>query len=72
LSELCGHEVILRVRKELPNIRFVVFTSASDPAVLAHARLSNPDAMVHKSEPIRFLLNALRTVSAGGRFFHRK
>ena len=65
LPELSGHEVILRVRKELPNTRFVVFTSALDPAVLANGRRSKPDGMIHKSEPIRILLNALRRVSVG-------
>ena len=72
LPELCGQEVILRLRKELPNIRSVVFTSASDPGVLANGRRSKPDGMVHKSEPLNTLLHAIRAVSVGARFFSPK
>ncbi len=72
LPQLCGHEVILRVRKEFPEIRIVVFTSASDASVLASALRSEPDGIVHKSERLEMLLCALRTVSVGGRFFSPK
>jgi DNA-binding NarL/FixJ family response regulator len=72
LPQLCGHEVILRVRRELPNIRIVVFTRASDRGVLASALRSEPDGIVHKSESLEMLLVALRTVSVGGRFFSPK
>jgi DNA-binding NarL/FixJ family response regulator len=72
LPELCGHEVILRVRKELPETRVVVFTGVSDPSVLANALRCEPDGLVHKSEPLELLLAALRIVSAGGRFFSPK
>jgi len=69
LPQLCGHEVILRVKKEFPEIRMVVFTRASDSSVLAGALRSEPDGIVHKSEPLEMLLFALRTVGVGGRFF---
>jgi DNA-binding NarL/FixJ family response regulator len=72
LPELCGHEVILRVRKELPETRIVVFTGVSDTSVLVNALRCEPDGLVHKSEPLELLLAALRTVSAGGRFFSPK
>jgi DNA-binding NarL/FixJ family response regulator len=72
LPQLCGHEVILRVRREFPKIRIVVFTGASDTSVLANALRSEPDGIVHKSEPLEMLLFALRTVSVGGRFFSPK
>jgi DNA-binding NarL/FixJ family response regulator len=72
LPQLCGHEVILRVRREFPQIRIVVFTRASDKSVLASALRSEPDGIVHKSEPLEMLLFGLRTVSAGGRFFSPK
>jgi DNA-binding NarL/FixJ family response regulator len=72
LPQLCGHEVILRVRREFPKIRIVVFTRASDTSVLANALRSEPDGTVHKSEPLEMLLFALRTVSVGGRFFSPK
>ena len=72
LPELCGHEVILRMRKELPETRIVVFTGASATSVLANALRCKPDGLVHKSEPLEVLLTALRVVSAGGRFFSPK
>jgi DNA-binding NarL/FixJ family response regulator len=72
LPQLCGHEVILRVRREFPQIRIVVFTRASDTSMLARALRSAPDGIVHKSEPLEMLLVALRTVSVGGRFFSPK
>jgi DNA-binding NarL/FixJ family response regulator len=72
LPQLCGHEVILRVRREFPEIRIVVFTRAYDKSVLARTLRSEPDGIVHKSEPLEMLLFALRTVSFGGRFFSPK
>jgi DNA-binding NarL/FixJ family response regulator len=72
LPELCGHEVVLRIRKELPETRIVVFTGVSDASVLTNALRCEPDGLVHKTEPLELLLTALRTVSAGGRFFSPK
>ena len=72
LPQLCGHEVILRVRKEFPEIRIVVFTRTSDASVLASALRSEPDGIVHKTEGLEIMLAALRTVSVGGRFFSPK
>ena len=72
LPQLCGHEVIMSIRKELPNMRFVVFTTASHPGVLANCLRTKPDGMVHKSETLENLLNALRKVSVGKRFFSPK
>ena len=72
LPQLCGHEVILRVRREFPEMRVVVFTGASDATVLANALRSEPDGIVHKSERLEILLDALRTVSVGGRFYSPK
>ncbi len=72
LPQLCGHEVMLRARRELPEMRTVIFTRASDTSVLAAALRAEPDGIVHKSEPLEILLFALRTVSVGGRFFSPK
>jgi DNA-binding NarL/FixJ family response regulator len=72
LPELCGREVILRVRREFPEMRIVVFTATSDTSVLVSALRSQPDGIVHKSERLEILLFALHTVSVGGRFFSPK
>jgi DNA-binding NarL/FixJ family response regulator len=69
LPELCGHEVIVRLRREIPELRIVVFTGASDTNVLASALRAEPDGIVLKSEPLKILLSALHTASVGGRFF---
>jgi DNA-binding NarL/FixJ family response regulator len=72
LPELCGREVLLRVRREFPEMRIVVFTGASDPSILAGALRAQPDGIVHKSERLEILFAALRTVSVGGRFLSPK
>ena len=72
LPELCGQEVMLRVRRELPEMRIVVFTGAWDVSVLTNALRCGPNGMVHKAEPLEMLLFALRTVSVGGRFLSPK
>jgi DNA-binding NarL/FixJ family response regulator len=72
LPELCGQEVMLRVRRELPETRILVFTGAWDVSVLVNALRCEPNGMVHKAEPLETLLFALRTVSAGGRFYSPK
>jgi DNA-binding NarL/FixJ family response regulator len=68
LPELCGHELLSRMRRELPEMRIVIFTGTSDPIVLTEALRAKPDGVVHKSEPLEILSFALRTVSVGGRF----
>jgi DNA-binding NarL/FixJ family response regulator len=72
LPELCGQEVISRARREIPGIRIVVFTGASETSVLANALRSEPECMVHKSEALDVFLVALHTASVGGRFFSPK
>jgi DNA-binding NarL/FixJ family response regulator len=72
LPQLCGHEVMLRARRALPEMRIVIFTRASDASVLANALRCEPDGFVHHSEPLDILLSAIRTVSVGGRFFSPK
>jgi DNA-binding NarL/FixJ family response regulator len=68
LPQLCGCEVLARMRRELPEMRIVVFTGTSDPIALTKALRAEPDGIVHKSEPLEILSFALRTVSVGGRF----
>ena len=72
LPELCGQEVISRLRRELSETRILVFTAAYDTAVLSSALRGEPNGMVHKSEPLEVLVLALRIVAFGGRFFSPK
>jgi DNA-binding NarL/FixJ family response regulator len=60
LPGVCGPEAISRLRREIPELRIVVFTGAADKNVLAGALRSNPDGIVHKSELLEILLSALR------------
>ena len=69
LPELCGLEVLSRVRREFPETRVVVFTETSDTIVLTKVLRARPDGIVHKSEPLEILLFAVRMVGAGGCFF---
>src|ERR1700751_1424901 len=50
LPELCGQEVISRLRRELPEMRILVFTGAWDAPALNSALRSEPNGMVHKAE----------------------
>jgi DNA-binding NarL/FixJ family response regulator len=72
LPQLCGLEVLSRVRRELPEMRVIIFTETSDTFLLTKALRAAPDGILHKSEPLEILLFALRMVSAGGRFFSPK
>jgi DNA-binding NarL/FixJ family response regulator len=72
LPQLCGLEVLSRVRRELPEMRVVIFTETSDTIALTKALRAGPDGIVHKSESLEILLFALRMVSVGGRFFSPK
>src|SRR6516162_2185797 len=60
LPELCGLEVLSRVRREFPETRVVVFTETSDTIVLTKVLRARPDGIVHKSEPLEILLFAVR------------
>ncbi|MBV8101584.1 MAG: response regulator transcription factor [Verrucomicrobia bacterium] len=72
LPELCGQEVVSRLRRELPETRILVFTGAWDAGVLNSALRGEPNGIVHKAEPLEVLVFALRIVAAGGRFFSPK
>jgi DNA-binding NarL/FixJ family response regulator len=69
LPHLSGAEVIRRLRSDLPKTRVVVFSAAVDEFDIIQVVESRPHGFVRKAEPLSFLLTALRTVSAGGRFF---
>jgi DNA-binding NarL/FixJ family response regulator len=72
LPELCGQQVIVRTRRELPEMRIVVFTGSWNAGVMKNALQAGPHGMVHQAEPLEVLVFALRTVGAGGRFFSPK
>jgi len=69
LPELSGIEVISRLRKECPNTRVVVFSGVVDEEELANMLATHPHGFVRKLDPLADLLNALRTVKSGGRFY---
>ena len=72
LPELCGQEVISRLRRELSKARILVFTAAWETPVLNSAFRGEPNGMVHKTESLEVLDFALGIIGAGGRFFSPK
>ena len=52
LPELCGQEVISRLRRELSKARILVFTAAWETPVLNSAFRGEPNGMVHKTESL--------------------
>jgi DNA-binding NarL/FixJ family response regulator len=72
LPELCGQEVISRLRRELSKARILVFTGAWEAPVLNSAFRGEPNGMVHKTESLEVLDFALRIIGGGGRFFSPK
>ncbi|MBV8215816.1 MAG: response regulator transcription factor [Verrucomicrobia bacterium] len=69
MPELCGAEVIRRLRVRIPLSRVVVFSGAVDDNALGDAVLARPHGFVKKSDPLNLLFSALQVVEAGGRFF---
>lgn len=69
IPQLSGAQVIRRLRSDLPQMRVVVFSAAVDDVDIRQMVQSRPHGFVRKTEPLAILLTALRTVSAGGRFF---
>jgi DNA-binding NarL/FixJ family response regulator len=69
LPDLCGAEVARRIRSDFPQTRVVVFSAAVDEVDIRHLVECRPHGFVRKTDSLSILLTALRTVSAGGRFF---
>jgi two-component system, NarL family, response regulator NreC len=69
LPQLSGTEVVRRIRRDFPQTRVLVFSAAVDEFDIREMVKSRPHGFVRKADSLSILLTALRTVSAGGRFF---
>jgi DNA-binding NarL/FixJ family response regulator len=66
---LSGIEVLRRVRKEYPRTRILIFSGATNGAVVREALRERPHGYVEKLEGLKILKCAISTVSQGGSYF---
>jgi DNA-binding NarL/FixJ family response regulator len=69
LPELCGAEVLRRLRTELPETRTLVYTGTLNELMVAEAMRSRPNGFVEKSDTLAVLRDAMAAVLSGGSFF---
>ncbi len=69
LPELCGMEVMRRLRAAAPAPRMLVFSAATEREQVAGALRCRPHGFVGKREPLQSLFEAIRVVMAGGLYF---
>lgn len=68
LPELCGTEILKRLRHEWPKLRFLVYSGALHQQVLLSALRERPHGFVQKSDSLEALREALRIVMDGGTY----
>lgn len=59
MPHLCGHEVILRVQKEVPETGIVVFTGARDTSVVARRMMKPFQSLERELAALGHLLSAI-------------
>jgi DNA-binding NarL/FixJ family response regulator len=69
LPELCGVEVLRRLRTESPNVRILVFSGTRDKVLIVETLKCRPHGFVGKHEDLAIFLEALRIVVAGKLYF---
>ena len=69
LPELCGVELMHRLRVISPAMRLLVFSAASEREQVAGALRCRPHGFVSKKDPLGTLYEAIRVVSKGGLYF---
>jgi DNA-binding NarL/FixJ family response regulator len=65
LSRGDGLEVCRRLKERLRPPSVIVYSAYAGPALALAARLAGADGLVHKSEPVGELLDAIRRVAGG-------
>lgn len=68
LPELCGIEVLHRLRHEWPKLRVLVYTGARHQPTLLSALRGKPHGFVQKSDSLETLREAVRVVMGGGTY----
>ncbi len=69
LPELCGMEVVRRLRAERPALRILVFSGTTDRAQVLGALRCRPHGFISKQDSLEVLCEGLRVVAAGGLYF---
>ena len=69
LPELCGMEVIKRLREEKLPVRVLFYSGLIDRQRLARALKCRPHGMVQKEDTLTVLRDAVRLVANGGCYF---
>jgi len=64
-----GTELVRRLNGQVNGTKFVIYTGLSDPDLLGAAFRSGARGLVAKPAGLAVLVDALREVSSGGRFF---
>lgn len=69
LRELNGVEVLMALRGELRDARFMVYSGTQNRGLIAEALRARPHGFVHKSDTLAVFCDALRAVSNGCCYF---
>jgi len=69
LPEMNGVEVLIRLREELVDTRFLIYSGAMSRALTVEALQAQPHGFVHKTEDWAVFREALRAVGAGCSYF---
>ena len=71
LPELCGLEVLRRVREDYPAMRVLLYSGTSNQIQIVQALKLRPHGFVGKMESLETLQEALRAVANGSCYFTR-
>lgn len=66
LPEVCGTEVLRRIRLARLGTRTLIYSGVTDPLRIRRALIEKPHGFVSKADPLATVLQATRTVMEGG------
>lgn len=69
LPELCGIEVLRRVRAEWPQIRVLIFSGVTDRHRIIRTLQCRPHGFIAKGDSLDTVREAVRVVAEGGTYF---
>jgi DNA-binding NarL/FixJ family response regulator len=69
LPELCGIEVMRRLRTTVPSPRLLVFSAAMERELVTGALRCRPHGFISKQESLQTLYEAIQVVMSGGLYF---
>jgi DNA-binding NarL/FixJ family response regulator len=69
LPELCGIEVLRRIRAEMPQVRVMVFSGTVDRCLTIRALQCRPHGFIAKGDSLQTFVEGVRIVGGGGTYF---